>query len=293
MSNLSRTSRPTTLARARQPEWLRNLRHDWKNHLFLGFGLLLSAVPIFFMLNISLKNQGQFLTNALGITLPLQWDNWVIAFNVLKRSILNSMLIAAAVTAASLTIASMGAYVFARFRFPGRELLFWMILGILFVPGILTFATRVVMVSDMKLTDTYWVMIIPVVAGTQIFEMFVLRAFFTGLSEEIMEAARVDGASVWTVFVRIVIPMSRPILATLAVLRVIDVWNEWLWPMVTVTSRDLRPMALQVFWLQSDMGAHVGRQMAGYALASIPLLILFVLFSRQFVEGLTSGAIKW
>jgi ABC-type glycerol-3-phosphate transport system permease component len=279
--------------RSRQPEWLKNLRHDWKNHLFLGGGLLLSAIPIFFMLNISVKSQGQFLTNALGITFPFQWDNWVIAFNVLKRSILNSAIIALVVTAGSLTVASIGAYVFARFKFPGRELLFWLVLGILFVPGILTFATRVVMVSDMKLIDTYWVMIIPVIAGTQIFEMFVLRAFFQGLSEEVMEAARVDGAGVWTIFTRIVIPMSRPILATLAVLRVIDVWNEWLWPLVTISNRDLRPMALQVFWLQSDMGAHVGRQMAGYALASIPLLILFALFSRQFVEGLTSGAIKW
>jgi ABC-type glycerol-3-phosphate transport system permease component len=293
MANVTFASGRTSPVRSRQPEWLKNLRHDWKNHLFLGVGLLLSAIPIFFMLNISVKSQGQFLTNALGITYPFQWDNWVIAFNVLKRSILNSALIALVVTVGSLTVASIGAYVFARFKFPGRELLFWLVLGILFVPGILTFATRVVMVSDMKLIDTYWVMIIPVIAGTQIFEMFVLRAFFQGLSEEVMEAARVDGAGVWTIFTRIVIPMSRPILATLAVLRVIDVWNEWLWPLVTINNRDLRPMALQVFWLQSDMGAHVGRQMAGYAIASIPLLILFVLFSRQFVEGLTSGAIKW
>jgi ABC-type glycerol-3-phosphate transport system permease component len=193
----------------------------------------------------------------------------------------------------SLAVASIGAYVFARFRFPGRELLFWAILGVLFVPGILTFATRFVVVSNMGLLDTYWVMIIPIIAGAQIFEMFVLRAFFTGLSEEILEAARVDGAGVMTVFTKIVLPMSRPILATLAVMRTIDVWNEWLWPMVTISKYELRPMALQVFWLQSDIGAHVGRQMAGYAIASIPLLILFVLFSKQFIEGLTSGSIKW
>jgi multiple sugar transport system permease protein len=284
-SRLMRTRRP--------PEWLKSLRHDWAIHLFLGIGLLFSAIPIFFMLNISVKSQGQFITNPLGVTAPLQWDNWLIAFNVLKRSLLNTTLIALVVTVLSLTIASLGAYVFARFRFPGRELLFWLVLGILFIPGILTFATRVVLVSNLGLYNTYWVMIIPVVAGTQIFEMFVLRAFFTGLPEEVLEAARVDGAGVLAVFTRIVLPMSRPILATLAVLRVIDVWNEWLWPLVTVSDARLRPLALQVFWLQSDMGAHVGRQMAGYALATIPLLILFFLFSKQFVEGLTSGAIKW
>ncbi len=275
------------------PEWRKILRHDMGIHFFLGIGLLLSAIPILFMLSISLKSQGQFLTNPLGFSAPFQWDNWVIAFNVLKYSILNSALIAAAVTIGSLTLASLGAYVFARFKFPGRNLLFWCVLGILFVPGILTFATRVVLVAEMGLLNTYWVMIIPIIAGTQIFEMFVLRAFFAGISEEILDAARVDGANVIAVFTKIVLPMSRPILATLAVLRVLDVWNEWLWPMVTVTERAIRPMALQVFWLQSDMGAHVGRQMAGYALASIPMLILFILFSKQFVEGLTSGSLKW
>lgn len=286
---------PTIPVKAKRPlpEWRKTLRHDLGIHLFLGIGLVLSAIPILFMLSISLKSQGQFLTNPLGISGPFQWDNWVIAFNVLKYSILNSALIAAAVTLGSLTIASLGAYVFARFKFPGRDLLFWCVLGILFVPGILTFATRVVLVSQMGLLNTYWVMIIPIIAGTQIFEMFVLRAFFAGISEEVLDAARVDGANVIAVFTRIILPMSRPILATLAVLRVLDVWNEWLWPMVTVTERAIRPMALQVFWLQSDMGAHIGRQMAGYALASIPMLILFLLFSKQFVEGLTSGSLKW
>lgn len=293
MPSVSLITQPASPARRHKPEWLKSLQHDWGIHLFLGIGLFLSAIPIFFMLNISVKNQGQFLTNPLGITYPFQWDNWVIAFNVLKRSLLNTIVYAVVTTVVSLTIASAGAYVFARFKFPGRELLFWMILGVLFVPSILTFAPRVVIASEMGFIDTFWVMIIPVVAGTQIFEMFVLRSFFQGISEEIMEAARVDGAGVLTIFTKIVLPMSRPILATLAVMRVIDVWNEWLWPMVTISDRNLRPMALQVFWLQSDMGAHVGRQMAGYALASIPLLILFVFFSRQFIEGLTSGAVKW
>lgn len=277
----------------RRAGWLRNFRHDWPIHLFMGIGLFFSGVPILFMLLMSLKSQGQFLTRPLAITFPLHWDNYVIAFNVLKRSILNSIVLVAINVLGSLSLAALAAYIFARFRFPGRELLFWLILGIIFVPGILTFAPSFVIVSQLKLVDTFWVLILPTIAGAQIFAIFVLRSFFAGISEEILDAARVDGAGIIVVFWRIVLPMSRPILAALAIIRAVDVWNEWLWPLVTIQKYELRPMALQVFYLSSDMGAHVGRQMAGYAIATIPLLILFVLFTRQFVEGLSAGAIKW
>jgi ABC-type glycerol-3-phosphate transport system permease component len=285
----------TTPARVRANErsaWLRDLRHDWPIHFFLLVGLLISAIPIIFMLMISVKSQGQYMQRPLGLTFPIQWENYVIAFNVLRRSLLNSVFLAAANTAGSLLLAAISAYVFARFQFPGRGFLFWSVLAVLFIPGILTFAPRFVIVSRMGLLDTYWVMILPLIAANQIFEIFVLRSFFASISGEVIEAARVDGATVMQVFWRIVIPMSRNIMATLAVLRVLDVWNEWLWPLVTVTSYEYRPMALQVFWLADDIGPRVGLQMAGYALASIPMLIMFMVFNRQMVDGLTSGAIR-
>jgi len=167
----------------------------------------------------------------------------VVAFNVIKLSMLNSVLLVLTNVIGTLTLASISAYVFARFRFPGRELLFWFILAILFIPGILTFATRYMLVAQMGLLDTYWVMIIPLTAGGQVFDIFVLRGFFAGIPEEILEAARIDGAGRMIVFLKILLPMSRPILATLAVMRTINVWNEWLWPMITVSKYELRPMA--------------------------------------------------
>lgn len=276
-----------------RPAWFTNLRHDWLGHLFLGSGLCIAAIPILFMLLISVKNQGQYLTQPLAITLPLQWDNYTIAFNVLKRSISVSLLLVVANISGSLLVASISAYVFARFTFPGREALFWIIAILLFIPGILTFAPSFVVASQFKLVDTLWVLIIPAIAGSQVFQIFVLRSFFASLPEEVLEAARVDGANVLRIFWSIVLPMSRPILATLAVMQTFSVWNSWLWPLITIRDPALRPMALQVFFLASDMGPHVGRQMAGYVIASVPLLILFLFFNRQFVEGLSSGAIKW
>ncbi len=286
-----------TLSRVRakqgQPNWLRHFKHDWPSHLLLGFGLFISAVPLLFMLNISLKSQGQYMVDPLGVTTPFQLDNYVVAWRVLRRSLLNTIVLAVIITFLSMALAAIAAYVFARFQFPGRELLYWGILAILFIPGILSFTPRFVLVRDLGLLDTYWVMILPVVAGAQIFQAIILRSFFQSISTEILEAAWMDGAGVVRTFTQIILPLSRPILATLAVMRVIDVWNEWLWPLLTITDATMRPMALQVYYLTSDVGAHVGRQMAGYTLATIPLLILFAFASRQFVEGLTSGALKF
>lgn len=256
-------------------------------------GLIVAFIPIALMLLISLKNMGQFMTQPLGLTLPLQWSNYLIAFNVLKRSLLNTLGMTVAVVILSLGISALAGYAFSRFRFPGRELLFWFYLSVLFIPSILTFATRYAVVAMLGILDTYIVQILPYIAHAQIFQTVVLRSFFSGIPNEVVESAQVDGAGAMQIFLRIILPMSRPILATLAVMRAIGFWDEWLWPMITVHKWELRPVGLQVFYLASDVGAHVGRQMAGNVIASLPLVILFILASKQFVEGLTSGAIKF
>jgi len=278
---------------AKRPKWLKDLRHDWSIHLPLIFGLLIAFIPILLMLLLSVKNMGQFITQPLSITLPFEWSNYVIAWNVLKRSILNSVGMTTVVVLLSLAISALAAYSFSRFRFPGKEGLFWFYLSVLFIPSILTFAPQFTLVSQMGILDTYIVQILPYIAQAQIFQTVVLRSFFSGISNDIIESAQVDGANFWKVFARIVVPMSRPILATLAVMRALGFWDEWLWPLITITKWELRPLGLQVFYLSSDIGAHVGRQMAGYVIASIPMLILFVVASKQFVEGLTSGAMKF
>lgn len=279
---------PTSL-----PARLKDFRHDWPIHVLIMFGLLVAFIPIILMLLISVKNMGQFITKPLGITLPFEWSNYVIAWNVLKRSILNSVGMTTVTVLLSLTVSALAAYSFSRFRFPGKEFLFWFYLSVLFIPSILTFAPQFALVSQMGILDTYIVQILPYVAHAQIFQTVVLRAFFSGIPNEIIESAQVDGADFWKVFVRIILPMSRPILATLAVMRALSFWDEWLWPLITISKWELRPMGLQVYYLASDIGTHVGRQMAGYVIASIPMILLFIVASKQFVEGLTSGAMKF
>lgn len=279
--------------RRKRSRWLKNLRHDWLIHILIIFGMFIAFIPIALMLLISVKTMGQFITQPLGITLPFEWSNYTIAWNVLKRSILNSLGMTTVTVILSLLVSALAAYSFSRFSFPGKELLFWFYISVLFIPGILTFATQFTLVAQMGILDTYIVQILPYVAHAQIFQTVILRAFFSGIPNEIIESARVDGANFWQVFMRIVIPMSRPILATLAVMRALSFWDEWLWPLITVSSWEIRPMGLQVFYLASDIGAHTGRQMAGFVIASVPMIILFIVASKQFVEGLTSGAMKF
>jgi ABC-type glycerol-3-phosphate transport system permease component len=279
--------------RRKRPGWLKNLRQDWLIHILIIFGMFIAFIPIALMLLISVKNMGQFITQPLGITLPFEWSNYTIAWNVLKRSILNSLGMTTVTVLLSLLVSALAAYSFSRFSFPGKEALFWFYISVLFIPGILTFATQFTLVAQMGILDTYIVQILPYVAHAQIFQTVILRAFFSGIPNEIIESAQVDGANFWQVFMRIVIPMSRPILATLAVMRALSFWDEWLWTLITVSSWEIRPMGLQVFYLASDIGAHTGRQMAGFVIASIPMIILFIVASKQFVEGLTSGAMKF
>jgi ABC-type glycerol-3-phosphate transport system permease component len=294
MENSVPSSGKTVIQYSPRPQWLKDLSHDWPIHLVFIAALLISAVPLLFMLNISLKTQGQFIVNPMGIKPPFQWGNYVIAFNVLKRPILNSLFYCLSISFGSLALGSIAGYIFARFRFPGRELLYWLVLSVLFIPGILTFVTRYVLVEQMGMLNTYWAFFLPAISGGMIMQAIYLRTFFAGISMEIMEAAWMDGAGVIGTFTKIVLPMSRPILSTLAVITILDVWNEWLWPFLVISDVTWRPMALQILYLASDIGApHVGLQMAGYAVASLPMILIFVFLSNQFIEGLTSGALKF
>ena len=279
----------------RWPQWVRDLRGDWPFLLILIIALALSLIPTYFNIIVSFKSMGQFFTDPVGLSLPLHFlENYRVAFAVLWPTFLVSIGVAIATIAGTLTVSSLAAYAFARFQFPFRERLYWMVIIVLFIPGVLTFMTRYILVAEYGMLNTIWVLIIPRIATQQTFQIFILRAFFSALHEEILEAARWMAPASGKVLWHVVLPMSRPILAVLGIIELLDVWQDWLWPLITITNTpELRPMALQVLFLASDVGPHYGYQMAGYVLASVPMIVIFFLFSRQFIEGLSSGALKW
>lgn len=274
----------------------RSARRAWlgevPKHGILLLLLLLTFYPFVAMLFISGKDLGQFTQQPWTLSVPFHGENYAAAWDRVGRYMLNSVIVSGGSCLGVLVLSTLSAYVFARYSFPGREVLFYLIIGLLMVPGILTLIPQYILVKDLHLLNTRWALILPYISGGQVFGIFLLRSFFASLPEELFEAARIDGAGDRTMLVRLVLPLSWSILATLSIFQVLATWNDLIWPAVTIDNDALKTLVTGLWSFSSQYNTDYGPLMAGYALASLPLLLLFALASRYFVAGLTSGALK-
>ena len=254
--------------------------------------VFLSLYPFIFMFITSFKTYEQYLHDFVGVSWPLHVENYAIAWGMISRPLFNSLLVSVSSAIGTVVFASLSAYVFARYKFPGRELLFYAVISLLMIPNVFQLIPRFMLVKDLKLLNTYWALILPYIAGGQIFAIFVLRSFFASLPQELFDAARIDGASDLKTFLYIAVPLSRSIIATLAILRLQQAWNDFIWPLVSTTDTNLRTAIVQLSFLQGEYGTQIGPMFAGYILGSLPLLIIFAFGMKQFIAGMTSGAIK-
>lgn len=267
----------------------------WKLLVWVLLVILLGLTlyPFLFMVQKSVQSNEQIAVNFWGLEDPLKWGFYARAWEKTGPYIWNSVKVSTITVAGVLLISSLSAFCFARLRFPGKEIIYYAILGLLMVPDVLTLVTRYILVGQLHLLDSHWSLILPGMATLQVFGIFILRGFFEALPEELFEAARIDGASELTVYLRIVLPLSRPILGTVAILSLLAIWNDYIWPSLTLNSSELFTIPVGLAYLEeADTRLHVGQQMAGYTLSSIPLLILFFLTMRTFIKGFTAGAIK-
>lgn len=272
----------------------RNLNHDLPIHVILIILIILTFYPFIFTVVTSFKSSPQFTHNFWGITFPLHLSNYKDAWSRIRRYILNSAIVTTASAAGVLTIASISAFVFARFKFPGREFLFLCILSMLMIPGILTLVPAFLLVKSLGLLNTRWALILPYISGGQIFAMFILRSFLASLPEELFEATRVDGASTIQSFIYLAIPLSKPILVTIAIMNILGTWNDYVWPLVTLPDGKLWTITVGIVSFSNQyLGLEMwGPMFAGYVIASIPLIVLFFFTMRYFIAGLASGALK-
>lgn len=260
--------------------------------LILIIGVTLFQVALLFIM--AGKTPAQLATNPLLPTFPYHWENFVQAWESGIRDYLgNSLFLSTTIVFGDILLSVIAAYVFARYSFPGKGLLFGMVLALMMVPGILTLVPRYLIIRDMRLLDTFWAVILPAVIGSSSFQIIVMRTFFQGLPEELFEAARIDGANHWTLLARITVPLSLPIIASMGILRFNAAWNDLIWPLLVLNRDELRPMSVGLVLLSSGAGApEIGVQMAGSVIASIPLIIIFIIGMRSFIDGLSTGAIK-
>ncbi len=287
---------PTTATR----RWLaRNLRQA-ALHLVLLALLFLTLYPAIQMLIFSFKNPEQWRYARWLPTFPLHVQSYGIAWDNVLHYILNTILVATLGTIGMLALSSLTAFVFARMRFPGRETLYFAIIITLMVPSVLSLIPQFVLYHQLGLLNTYGALVAPIIAGGSVFGVFLLRTFFASLPEELFEAARMDGSGVLGQYWRICIPLSYPILGTLAILQVVSTWNDYVWPSLAINDDSMQVITVGLVRLTStltnatgvDPNAAYGPLFAAYTLAAAPILLLFLFASKYYIEGLVSSGLK-
>jgi len=209
------------------------------------------------------------------------------------RAFANSLVIAVGAVAIVVVTAAMAAYPLARMRFPGRDVVFTLLVGSLMIPNAVVLVPQYVLVQQLGWLSTYQGLIVPEAAMTFAFGVFLLRQFFRSMPGDLEEAARIDGASAWQIFTRIVLPLSQPVLAALAIFAFRSAWNDFLWPLIAVNKPDMFPLPVALALLRSAYSSEsYGPIMAGAALSALPLLIVFVVANRRIVEGVRVSGLK-
>lgn len=263
----------------------------------LRHGILLALVvmtlyPVFLMVMTSVKNNTEFYQNFLWIVLPLHFSNYAAAWQEVSPYIVNSIIVTGVTVVAVVAFGALAAYAFARMRFVGKEVLYYMVIALLMVPFVLTLVPQFILVKNLGLLDTRWALILPYISGGVVFAIFVLRSFFSTLPQELFDAAYIDGASELQVFWRLGLPLIRPAVGTVAILQILGTWNDYIWPSVVLLSDQLFTVPIGLVAFQGRHSTDWGPLMAGYTLASIPIVILFAITTRTFIEGLTQGGLK-
>jgi ABC-type glycerol-3-phosphate transport system permease component len=255
--------------------------------------LMLSLTTIALMIFLSLKDNGQIYGRFWSPPNPAQWSNYREGWERMDRYVFNSLVYSLASVAGVVFLSSLSGYVFARHQFPGKELIYVAILALLMVPGVLTLIPAFVLVRDLGLTNTPWVLILPWTAGGQVFGILLCRTYFATLPQELFDAAKVDGASEIQQYARIALPLSWPILVTLAIMHLVSTYNDFIWPLLTISNPKMQVVTVGLTQFTTEFGTiNWGPRMASYAVASLPLVILFTFGMRYYVRGLTSGAVK-
>lgn len=275
------------------PAGPRRRRATWV-YLVLAVGLVVMLAPFLWMVLGSFKPEAE-----LQRVPPTWWPetpslgNYRQLFDRLDfpRFFANSVLVAVAVTAGNLVFCSMVGYALAKLDFAGKRLLFGLVLAMLMVPGVVTFVPLFVLVSNLGLVNTYPGLILPFLVTP--LGVFLMRQFISGLPDELIEAARIDGAGEWRIFSRVIVPLCGPALATLSILTFLSSWNNFLWPLVVAQSEDkyTLPVALALYSIGQN-ATRYGLLLAGSVVVILPVIALFVALQRYFVQGIATTGIK-
>lgn len=255
----------------------------------LSVMVLVGLFPYLFMLITSFKTNAQFNASYWAPAWPLHLENYGRAWEQIRPYLVTSVIVAAASIALALVAGSIAATAFARYRFAGRKLLIGLVGVLMLIPGIASLIPLFVLMRDLGLVNTLGGLVVPMAVGGSVLCIVLMANYIRDIPEEIFEAATIDGAGGLRSFVSMVLPLSRPVIGSVMLLTVINVWNDFFWPAIIITDNDLRTVPVGLQFFRGQNLTEWGPQFAGYLLASLPLLLLFTFLSRQFLAGISGG----
>lgn len=260
---------------------------------FLILGTVLSLLPYVWMVLSSFKSNNEIFTATLSF-LPSQWhwENYFLAWTrePLGRGIVNSLIMAGGETVGNLVFAVITAYAFARLRFRGRDLVFVLVLGTMMIPAQVTIIPQFILLRWLGWVNTYQGLIVPRMLTA--FAIFLMRQFFLTIPTELEDAARIDGCGRIRCLVNVLLPLTGPALATLAIFTFTQSWNEFFWPLIVVSSPEMRTVQLVISALKSQEMPEWGVIMATVTVSAIPTGVLYVALQRYFVQGIVMSGLK-
>jgi multiple sugar transport system permease protein len=257
-------------------------------------GAVVSVAPYLMTLNSAFKHPRDVLTtSAWDPAVPATFENFARVWSQYDMSgfLVHTLVYAGAVTIGQVVFSSMAAYAFARMEFPGRDLLFWCYLATMMVPQLVTMVPLFLIMRELGLIDTYMGLILPTFFGVP-YGIFLVRQYFRTIPRDLEAAAQVDGAGTWTTLTRIMIPLSRPILATLAIITFIQTWNTLIWPLIITNSAYTQVLTVGIAALKGQFASQYYIILAAAALALLPLIAVFLLFQRHIVRSIALTGLK-
>ncbi|WP_396897768.1 carbohydrate ABC transporter permease [Mycolicibacterium sp.] len=259
----------------------------------LLIGAVITLVPFGLGLLTSFTSATQFNTDSpLSLPKPPTLENYLgLADAGFGRAIVVTALMTAVILLGQLVFSVLAAYAFARLQFPGRDVLFWVYVATLMVPATVTVVPLYLMMAEAGLRNTFWALVLPFVFGSP-YAIFLLREHFRSIPGDLINAARLDGANTLDVITHVVVPASRSILVTLALITVVSQWNSFLWPLVITSGSKWQVLTVATAGLQSQYNAQWTLVMAATTVAIVPLLVLFVALSRNIVRSIVVTGIK-
>lgn len=262
-------------------------------HLILFFWFLIAVIPFVWMVSTSFKFPEEI------FIFPPRWipenptlKNYIDLFKSVNfgRPFLNSVIVSLSITFLSVLFSAMAGYGFAKFKFKNKNILFLLVLGTIMVPGQIAMIPVFLMLARMKLLNTYWGLILPAIANA--FNIFLMRQYISSIPNELIEAAKIDGAHEIWIFFKVIIPLSKPAIAAITIFTFTGSWNSFLWPLIIATDESMYTLPVAVSVLGGQYAENIAIQMAGSVIVILPIIIVFLFTQKYFIKGIAFTGLK-